>query len=121
MAKGYHFVPHGTLESRYAIMIEGSMDILWQNYATPKETPTYKILFIPINPPSRPGAVQHQKDIKGEAALRSYLDSILDKAMSEERRQRLVNDWTMQIRGQGSLNLPNIVINEEQEQALLAR
>ena len=80
-------------------MVEGSLDILWENYAEPRATPKYVLLFARYKG-FRSGA-QQPKRLVGADALQSYLNEV--NFTPEEAR-----NWVKQVTDNRSVSIPNV-------------
>jgi hypothetical protein len=89
--------------SQVEVMVEGSLDILWENYAEPRATPKYVLLFARYKG-FRSGA-QQAKRLVGADALQSYLNEV--NFTPEEAR-----DWVKQVTDNRSVSIPNVFLSQ---------
>jgi len=92
-------------------MVEGMLDVLWENAPAPKEQRIYKIRFAALG---ERGAVRHQKSVSGEESLRDYFIDLQDQGMPLERRQHCASEWLLELQNKGSLCLRPISVTDQQ-------
>jgi hypothetical protein len=83
--------------------VTGTLDILWTNFASPAETPTYHVLFLPYQG-FKDGA-QRPKVIVGKNALKIYLRQLHFQLL---RIYAIFSD----IETQYAVSLPNVFLGE---------
>ena len=79
-------------------MVEGSLDILWENYTTPKATPKYRLLFARYK--NFKSGAQQPKRLVGADALESYLVAI--NFTPDDAK-----NWVKQVHEKNSVSIPN--------------
>lgn len=97
-------------------MIEGHLDVVWENrLARGEPDGTYRVLFCPTSQDlASHGAVRQQCSIHGEEALRGlFLTDLLNRNMTLERRQSIVDEWLDKLRENGLLTLRPVEITKE--------
>jgi len=85
-------------------MVEGMLDILWENYGDPRATPRFRLIFINIRAESH-GAKPH-KTIVGEDALEDYLIML-------GFTPKNAKDWIKQVKAETSVSIQNVTISEQ--------
>lgn len=91
-------------------MIEGTLDIYWENSADPG---IYRMSFLPYSATTERGAIA-RKQIVGSEALFSYLVSIQAPSMEIEQRENRAREWVRDLHAQTSISLPNVILTEQQ-------
>ena len=101
-----------TIWKRRCRMVQGSMDIYWENASASRESRAYRILFVPIG---ECGTIRHQKPLRGEKALREYLIALQDQTIAAERRQHWADQWLLDLQSskESSLHFSRILITEQ--------
>jgi hypothetical protein len=86
--------------------IEGSLDILWENYEQPANTPRYRVLFASYT--SLKGTLPEPapRHIDGTEALESYL---VEKGLKAKEAKK----WVKQVQEQKNASIPNVILRLE--------
>lgn len=79
-----------------ATMVEGTLDIIWENYGEPLSTPRYKLLFLRYQ--DFKGGGQPTKFIVGNEALVAYLVELnVEPKKAKDLVAQVANDKTVSI------------------------
>jgi len=93
-------------------MIEGALDLFWENNDDPGATRRYRIGFV------RYAGIQHgaqkSKRLVGEDSLLEYLIAIQASSMEAARREQRAKGWILELHDKRSLSLPNVQLNEQE-------
>jgi hypothetical protein len=92
-------------------MIEGSLDIYWENNEDVAATPRYRLRFLLLR---KIEMTLGPKPLVGKEALLDYLTTMQDLMMPLERRQQYAKEWLLQLDSRTSLSLPLVTFNESQ-------
>jgi hypothetical protein len=84
-------------------MIEGSLDILWENYTTPNATPKYRLLFARYK--NFKSGAQPSKRLVSADALESYLIEI---SFTPDDAK----NWVKRVNEKNSVSIPNVKMPE---------
>jgi hypothetical protein len=93
-------------------MVEGGLDIFWENKSVPSATRRYRVNFLAYSG-SDHGAVPSKRFV-GEDALYGYLVGLQDPSMSDERRKSRAQEWLSEVHGKTTLSLPNVILTDQQ-------
>jgi len=93
-------------------MIEGSLDIYWENNSTVAAVPRYRVAFLPYSSLEHGAVIR--KELVGEEALFGYRVSIHDPSMEIGRREGHARQWMLELRAKTSLSLNNVLLTEKQ-------
>ena len=92
-------------------MIEGSLDIYWENNDDVTAAPRYRLRFQPLRKIEiRLGP----KLLVGKEALLDYLTTMQHSTMPLERRQQYAKGWSLQVDSRTTLSLPLVTFSESQ-------
>lgn len=94
-------------------MIEGSLDISWENHSAVADPRTYRVSFLPYSASPEHGAIVRRQFV-GRDALFAYLVSIQAPSMDAERREERAREWMRELQSKTSLSLPNVILTEQQ-------
>jgi hypothetical protein len=84
-------------------MIEGSLDIQWENYTTPNATPKYRLLFARYK--NFKSGAQPSKWLVSANALESYLIEVNFTPDDAKNWLKLLNE-------KNSVSIPNVMMPE---------
>jgi len=84
-------------------MVEGSLDILWENYTTPNATPKYRLLFARYM--NFESGAQRSKRLVSIDALESYL---VEVGFTPDDAKNLVR----QVNEKNCVSIPNVMMPE---------
>jgi hypothetical protein len=99
-------------------MIEGTLNIHWENSDAPSDTRMYKVSFEP-NAPSR-NDVQAYKEVLGDESLVDYLIQIQPPGLSLDRRAERAEAWVAAVHKEGHHSLEKVALTDEQVQVFSA-
>lgn len=85
-------------------MVEGSLDILWENHTTPNATPKYRLMFWRYK--NFKSGAQKSKHLVGPDALESYLIEINFTPDDAKSSIKQVNE-------KHSVSIPNVMMTEQ--------
>jgi hypothetical protein len=105
-------------------MIEGTLNIHWDNSDAPSDTRMYKVSFEP-NAPAKQNASaiqsgQAYKEVLGDEPLVDYLIQIQPPGLSLDRRAERAEAWVAAVHKEGHHSLDKIALTEEQVQVFSA-
>jgi hypothetical protein len=84
-------------------MVEGSLDIFWENYTTRNATPKYRLLFARYE--NFKSGAQQSNRLVGADALESYLVEINFTPDNAK-------NWVKQVNEKNSVSIPNVMMPE---------
>ena len=98
-------------------MVEGSLDLYWENNDDLKSAKRYRVAFLPYkgHSPTQP------KYVVGERNLHQYLADLHDPSIVPKRRHERARQWMMELHSKTSLSLPNMMLADEQAKEFLNR
>ena len=94
-------------------MIEGDLDIYWENNPAPAATRKYRVSFLRYTPGFEHGAVPRRLFV-GEEVLFDCLVALQDPRMDVERRQGRAREWMLELHSKRSLPLRIMMLTELQ-------
>ena len=92
-------------------MIEGSLDIYWENQSA--EPSIYRLSFLPYSANPQHGAII-RKQVVGSDDLFSYLVSIQAPSFDAEVRENRAREWMRDVHDKTTLSLPNVFLTKQQ-------
>jgi hypothetical protein len=105
-------------------MIEGTLNIHWDNSDAPSDTRMYKVSFEP-NAPAKQATSANQngqayKEVLGDESLVDYLIQIQPAGLSLDRRAERAEAWVAAVHKEGHHSLEKVALTDEQVQGFSA-
>ncbi len=92
-------------------MIEGSLDIYWENNEDVAATPRYRLRFLPLR---KMDMTLGPKSLVGKEALLDYLATMQDSTVTTERRRLYAREWLLQLSSRTTVSLTLVQFSKEQ-------